>query len=220
MGDSTFLAEKNGIEQNIIRVILARLETTLGPALAHELARKAHEARSAAGPAEPGRLASASIGAAASGEPMTILTRRRLEAEVIKWFFRAIAEEAGQAQAEAIIGEAVADDAREAGRSQAALLQGRTDLATFAEILPKWSEGGATVLTVLESSAQKLRYQVTRCLYAEMYQELNMRELGFHLSCRRDAAFMEGYAPGVELTRTMTIMTGGKICDFSYEKVR
>ena len=36
------------------------------------------------------------------------------------------------------------------------------------------------------------------------------------LSCARDSHFIEGYAPGIGLTRTSTIMQGGTHCDFRY----
>ena len=49
-----------------------------------------------------------------------------------------------------------------------------------------------------------------------MYHEMGLGEIGHLLSCARDDKFIVGYAPDVELTRTTTIMQGGKCCDFRY----
>jgi hypothetical protein len=49
-----------------------------------------------------------------------------------------------------------------------------------------------------------------------MYHAMGLGEIGHLLSCARDSEFIAGYDPRVELTRTSTIMQGGKRCDFRY----
>jgi hypothetical protein len=53
-----------------------------------------------------------------------------------------------------------------------------------------------------------------------MYRELGIPELGAILSCGRDAALVEGFNPGVQLTRTQTILQGAPCCDFRYQSGR
>ena len=43
-------------------------------------------------------------------------------------------------------------------------------------------------------------------------------EIGHLPSCARDSYFIQGYAPNIALTRTSTIMQGGKRCDFRYAR--
>ncbi len=61
-----------------------------------------------------------------------------------------------------------------------------------------------------------LKFDVTRCKYAEMYERLGMKELGNLLSCYRDFAFLDGFDPDIELKRTKTLMEGDDLCDFCY----
>ena len=61
-------------------------------------------------------------------------------------------------------------------------------------------------------------YDVHRCSYAEMYHAMGLGEIGHLLSCARDSYFIQGYAPDIALTRTSTIMQGGKRCDFRYAR--
>lgn len=56
------------------------------------------------------------------------------------------------------------------------------------------------------------------CGYAKMYERLGIQDLGYLLSCSRDASFMDGFNPEIELIRTQTIMEGAEYCDFRYKK--
>ena len=69
---------------------------------------------------------------------------------------------------------------------------------------------------MIEASDDRLAFDVTRCRYAEMYRALGIAELGEVLSCQRDAALIDGFAPEVTLTRTQTLMQGAPYCDFRY----
>ena len=69
---------------------------------------------------------------------------------------------------------------------------------------------------MLDESAERLDFDVTRCRYAEMYRALGLADLGSSLSCQRDYALIEGFHPGVQLTRTQTIMEGATHCDFRF----
>ncbi|MDR1519249.1 MAG: L-2-amino-thiazoline-4-carboxylic acid hydrolase [Planctomycetota bacterium] len=152
-------------------------------------------------------------------EEQGILARRRIEAEIIKPIYAILRRDYGEPRAREIIAEAIAAAAREAGRLAAAAAGGKTGLASFAKLLPLWLKDDALEIDVIRHDAGHFDYDVKRCRYAEMYRELGLGdELGALLSCGRDSAFIEGYAPGVKLSRGGTIMLGGKVCDFRYEE--
>ncbi|TDR88882.1 L-2-amino-thiazoline-4-carboxylic acid hydrolase [Enterovirga rhinocerotis] len=145
-----------------------------------------------------------------------ILARRRIEAEVIKPIYETLCERLGQEQARALIGEAIAKTAVAVGRDFAAREPGGADLHTFADLQRLWTQDDALEVTVLQADKDAFSYDVHRCRYAEMYRDMGLGEIGHLLSCNRDHAFIEGYDPDVELTRTTTIMSGGTCCDFRY----
>ena len=69
---------------------------------------------------------------------------------------------------------------------------------------------------MLEASEDKLDFNVTRCRYAEMYQDMGLGDIGHLLSCNRDGDFCVGYNPEINMTRTQTIMKGADHCDFRF----
>ena len=81
-------------------------------------------------------------------------------------------------------------------------------------LIPTFSEEGALELEVLTHSADTYDFNVTRCRYAEFYEEMGANELGLILSCSRDFALAGGISNRLELIRTQTIMQGASHCDF------
>ena len=69
-------------------------------------------------------------------------------------------------------------------------------------------------MEVLEHSDNKYFFNMKRCRYADMYEELDMTDLGAVLSCGRDFELVEGFNPRMKLIRTKTIMEGHGHCDF------
>ncbi|MDR2367448.1 MAG: L-2-amino-thiazoline-4-carboxylic acid hydrolase [Deltaproteobacteria bacterium] len=201
-----YLAEKKKIEANIVKPIEEAMAQELGEAEARSIVSRSLAAHGASPSPSPFE----------GQTPVTILAQRRIEIDLVKYFYRILAERHGQPAAGRLIGQAIVNDARAAGRQKASQSQVATDLTTFAQILPLWSSGGALDMTVLESTDKTLRYSVSRCGYADMYREMGLTDLGFLVSCGRDGAFMEGYAPGVTLERDKTIMTGDRTCEFCY----
>jgi len=146
----------------------------------------------------------------------TLLERRRIEAEIVKPIYQALVQEIGAERARELLARVVRALAQDAGRRFAEQHGGKTDLRTFAEIIPLWQEGGALEITFREQSENALAFDVTRCRYAEMYESLGIRELGPVLSCGRDGGLCEGFNPRIRLSRTQTIMQGARCCDFRY----
>ena len=145
---------------------------------------------------------------------LPIIERRRIEAQILKNVHDVIEARQGQAEADAIIGEAVTQSAIQQGKEFAARLDHAPDLQDFADILPNWTKGGSLEIETLHASAERLDFNVTRCRYAEMYREMGLGRIGHLLSCNRDGDFCIGYNPQMELTRTQTIMKGASHCDF------
>jgi hypothetical protein len=81
-----------------------------------------------------------------------------------------------------------------------------------------WSGGGSLEIQPLTRSADKLEFNVTRCKYAEFYQDLGLPELGALFHCSRDFAMVEGFNPGLALERTQTLMQGASHCDFRFRR--
>jgi hypothetical protein len=77
-----------------------------------------------------------------------------------------------------------------------------------------WQAGDAYDIEVLRQTEDLYEWNVTRCGYADMYRELGMEDLGYHLSCARDFAMVEGFNPKMRLERTKTLMEGADCCDF------
>lgn len=151
-------------------------------------------------------------------DELGILQRRRIEANIIAPIYRVMCRELGTQQAAAIIREAIADDARRAGARFAAAEPEAANLTTFIAIQDLWTRDDALVTETRVATATEFEYDVTRCAYAEMYREMGLAEIGTLLSCVRDAEFIRGYDPDIEMTRTHTIMEGASHCDFHYRR--
>lgn len=146
-----------------------------------------------------------------------ILARRKIEAEIIKPIYDVLKRELGDDRAQKYIGEAIEQAAIRAGAEFASQEPAGADLRSFVNLQYLWEKDNALDVRVIEDDGQKYYYDVTRCKYAEMYQEMGLGDIGHLLSCARDDKFIVGYAPGVELTRTTTIMSGAPCCDFRYQ---
>jgi hypothetical protein len=145
-----------------------------------------------------------------------ILTRREIEARILARVLEAHGREVGRDRVIEVAREAIAGIAREQGRAMAA--DGDTSLPGFFARWEPWTRAGALELKVIEQSDTRLAFDVTRCRYAEMYRALGISELGEVLSCQRDAALIDGFAPDVALARSQTLMQGAACCDFRYTR--
>ena len=146
---------------------------------------------------------------------ITLLQQREIEVRVVAPLIRAMMREIGEDRALELLREVIAGLARDAG-ADLALELGEASLTAFASAIERWKAGGALEIEMLESSPERLEFNVTRCKYAEMYQTLGLADLGGSLSCCRDFALIEGFDPGVTLTRTQTILEGATHCDFRF----
>jgi hypothetical protein len=127
----------------------------------------------------------------------------------------AFAQTTDRTQVIATVRDTIAHIARTQG-AEMARAYGEATLANFADSLKLWTKDDALVIDIVEHTTQEFGFNVTRCRYAELYQELGMAELGAVFSCNRDAALIEGFSADIQLTRTQTIMEGAPFCDFRY----
>ena len=144
-----------------------------------------------------------------------VLRRREIEARILMPVLECLGAEFGEERVFAIARDVIIDVAREQGRELARQMGG-DDLGRFAAALENWKKGDAYQMDTLESTPERLSFNVTRCRYAEMYRAMGLADLGAVLSCNRDGAFCEGYDPRLKLERTQTLMGGASHCDFRY----
>ncbi len=156
----------------------------------------------------------ATVEAAVNG--LGILARRKIEAEIIKPIYEEMVARFGKEAARAALRAAITRAAIESGRRLASAEPGPTDLSTFAALQPKWRQDDALRFEILTETKDRFDYDVTRCRYAEMYHGMGLGEIGDILSCQRDGTFCQGYDARIQMTRTTTIMSGAKRCDFRY----
>jgi L-2-amino-thiazoline-4-carboxylic acid hydrolase len=146
-----------------------------------------------------------------------VLKRREIEARILLPVIERLAQEFGRERVIGLVRDTIVAIARDQGRELAQRMGGDS-LGRFAAALEDWKKGDAYRMDVLEQSAERFSFNVTRCRYAEMYRALGVPELGALLSCNRDFALVEGFNPDVKLTRTQTIMEGASHCDFRFVK--
>jgi fumarate reductase iron-sulfur subunit len=146
-------------------------------------------------------------------DQISILDRRKIEAQITGPLIKAFIEELGQEKALAVVRSVIGKLARQSGMDLAKALGGNT-LADLAGGLTAWAKGDAYAMEVITLSETEYAYNVTRCRYAEMYKEIGLADLGVILSCGRDFEFISGFNPKMTLIRTKTIMEGCDCCDF------
>ena len=149
-------------------------------------------------------------------EGLSMLEKRKIEAEILKEVYETLKASHGEEVARKTIAESVRRSAIEQARAFAAAAPGGTSLKAFQDVMPLWTKGGALEIEVEEQSEASFRFNVTRCRYAETYKAMGLGEIGHLLSCNRDGAFCEGYDPRLKLERSQTIMQGASHCDFKY----
>ncbi len=147
-----------------------------------------------------------------------LLNRREIEARLLAPLIAALSEEFGGEQVWEVVRKVIQEIALQQGAQLAASLESN-DLQHFSVAQETWKKDNAIQTEVLEKTRKKFSFNVYRCRYAEMYDHLGIPELGKVLSCERDFAFIQGFNPDIQLTRTQTIMEGADICDFRFELV-
>jgi hypothetical protein len=146
-----------------------------------------------------------------------VLTRREVEARILKPLIDALGEAFGRDEVLAVVRDTIVRIAREQGAALSRQMGGNS-LKHFVDSLSYWTKDDALEIDAIEESDKILSFNVTRCRYAELYESLGIRYIGTVLSCTRDFALIEGFNPDISLNRSQTIMAGAPYCDFRYRR--
>ncbi len=153
------------------------------------------------------------------------LERRRIQGEIVKPIYEALVLEIGKDAAQALIARAVRTSVRQEARKAAVAQQaeggpGNASMEAFARNFHKtYVEQGNKAgldVEVLRSDATRLDFNVHRCRFLEVYEELGLGEIASVLSCNRDGAFASDFDPNIQLDRERTIAQGDACCTFRY----
>jgi hypothetical protein len=151
---------------------------------------------------------------------ISVIQQAKIQAQVLVPLIKALQAELGEERANSLVRNALGDTYRRFGeefwRTKNEQNLGRAVASAFAT----YARDDALDYRVIEQSEDAFAIDVTRCRYAEFYQELGEPELGFLLVCSADFATAEGFGPSVKLTRTQTIMQGAGHCDFRYRRLK
>ncbi len=69
---------------------------------------------------------------------------------------------------------------------------------------------------VEEVTENSFKYTVTECLWAKVFKEFGIKDVGYELLCRKDIVQAKEFHPNIELKRKKTLMEGEDECDFKY----
>ncbi len=149
-----------------------------------------------------------------------MLEIRRIEAAILKEIYDVLVERHGKEEAKVVLTQSVISSAIAHGKSIRGEGDELPDLEDFADLIPLWEAGGALEVEMLHRSPERLEFNIRRCKFSEVYEEMGLEEIGPLLSCNRDGALCIGYNPDIVLTRTQTIMKGASYCDFRFKMKR
>ncbi len=145
-----------------------------------------------------------------------ILQQRLIEANVIRPFYNALANEFGIERARTLVGQVIGELAFERGR-ELRKAHPAGDMAILVELWQTLGRGGALDIDFIKQSQDCLHLRVDRCGYADAYKEMGIStDLGALLSCARDEPLLKGFSDEITLERSRTIMEGAKSCELIY----
>lgn len=146
-------------------------------------------------------------------DDVPMILRREIEARIVAPFLKAFAEELGWEKTKEITSKVISQDAGNSGKGLAQAAGGNS-LTNLGLVVNRFGSDGVLETEVTENSPECIRMNVTKCDYVDMYKRLGLEEMGEMLSCERDTYLFKGFNPDIEFTRTSTIMSGGRVCNF------
>jgi len=69
---------------------------------------------------------------------------------------------------------------------------------------------------LIEEGPNKVAYEVTECIWANTFRDLDAADIGDMMMCQTDFATAKVYHPKIALAREKTLMDGEDCCDFTY----
>ncbi|HJU32636.1 MAG TPA: L-2-amino-thiazoline-4-carboxylic acid hydrolase [Hyphomicrobiaceae bacterium] len=149
-----------------------------------------------------------------------VIEQVKAQARVLVPLIKALQAELGEERANALVRRALGGLYRRYGEEHWRAQEENNVGTAVASAFAAFARGDALDYRVREQSDDTFAVDVTKCRYAQFYQELGEPELGFLLVCSSDFPMAEGFGPDIELTRTQTIMQGASHCDFRYRRQR
>jgi len=146
------------------------------------------------------------------------LEQAKIQAQVLVPLIKVLQAELGEERANTLVRKALGGVYRRLGEQWLQTKGSRNVGEGMASAFAAFAKGDALDYSVRAQSQETYEIDVTRCRYAQFYQELGEPELGFLLVCNSDFPFAEGFDPDLKLTRSQTIMQGASHCDFRYRR--
>ncbi len=141
---------------------------------------------------------------------------REIQAPIVSALIEGFAEEFGTEKTQAVAKKIIGKDAALSGKTLSEKYSGNSLKELLKIVEEVWGKDGTMEFKNISLSKDTLKFDVTRCGYADMYEKMGIKELGSLLSCYRDYTFLDGFNPDIELVRAKTLMDGDDICDFCY----
>ncbi len=148
---------------------------------------------------------------------LSYLDRVKIQTEILLPLFRRMRDELGNERACELLRGAVREYSVAFGESLGAPA-GSTSLERLRTAIPIFAADDALAVEPLADTSAELTFNVTRCKYAEFFQELDEPEFGAILTCEIDPPMTKAVGEDLELVRTQTRMGGAHHCDFNWKQ--
>lgn len=152
-----------------------------------------------------------------SNDNISLLDEARLQADVLAPVLNALRKRIGLENSDWIVFGALRDKLQKYYRELASRTEGTPKEKWTAMSSAMFARIGSDIdIEWINTELESLTFNVKHCRYAELFREIGEPELGAVLMCELDNHIAEAAGPGVELTRTHTLMQGATHCDFCY----
>ena len=149
---------------------------------------------------------------------VSLLSKTRIQAQVLVPLLRALRAELGEDKANAIVKQALRDWSRQLFAAIGDGIEG-SRRRKWATMQSAWNEVSVKEVEVEMRRHDKevLEFDVTGCRFAEFFRALDEPELGALLVCAADADIASAAGNEVILDREQTLMQGAPSCTFRYK---
>jgi hypothetical protein len=149
---------------------------------------------------------------------VSLLSKTRIQAQVLVPLLRALRAELGEDKANAIVKQALRDWSRQLFAAIGDGIEG-SRRRKWATMQSAWNEVSVKEVEVEMRRHDKevLEFDVTGCRFAEFFRALDEPELGALLICETDFDIALVGEGEVSLDRAQTIMQGAPSCTFRYK---
>jgi predicted ArsR family transcriptional regulator len=146
-----------------------------------------------------------------------LLSKVKIQAQVLVPLIRALRAELGEAKANALVRDAMRDWSAKlfAEIGDGIEAQGRKKWAAMHNTMGEISTKEVSV-EMRRKDREALEFDITSCKFAEFFRALGEPELGGLLMCATDIDIAAAGGEQVSFSRTQTIMQGAAYCNFRY----